>query len=416
MLYPIGIQNFEDLRRSEYVYVDKTALIYRLVSTGKYYFLSRPRRFGKSLLISTMDAYFSGKKELFKGLAIEQLEKDWIEYPVLHLDLNSSKYINPVDLDVVLDQQLNNWEAEYGIARKYDDCSARMNDVIDAACRKTGRKVVILIDEYDKPIVNNLGNEALVDYYRKTLQGFYSVLKAKDGQIKFGFLTGVSKIGKLSVFSSLNNLKDISMVKDYADICGISEKELHDNFDESVSELGEANNLTKDEGYLKLKEMYDGYHFSQNSIGVYNPFSLLNAFSDREFQDYWFETGTPTLLVNVMKKTLFDVPTLSDKVVVSADDLSGMQDIINNPIPLFYQTGYLTIKGYDKEFKEYTLGFPNDEVKTGFLKFIYSYYVPANPSEGKTMTSKMARALRGGDPYSFMRSLEALFANANCQI
>ena len=372
MLYPIGIQNFEDLRRSEYVYVDKTALIYRLVSTGKYYFLSRPRRFGKSLLISTMDAYFSGKKELFKGLAIEQLEKDWIEYPVLHLDLNSSKYINPVDLDVVLDQQLNNWEAEYGIARKYDDCSARMNDVIDAACRKTGRKVVILIDEYDKPIVNNLGNEALVDYYRKTLQGFYSVLKAKDGQIKFGFLTGVSKIGKLSVFSSLNNLKDISMVKDYADICGISEKELHDNFDESVSELGEANNLTKDEGYLKLKEMYDGYHFSQNSIGVYNPFSLLNAFSDREFQDYWFETGTPTLLVNVMKKTLFDVPTLSDNVVVSADDLSGMQDIINNPIPLFYQTGYLTIKGYDKEFKEYTLGFPNDEVKTGFLKFIYS--------------------------------------------
>ena len=416
MLYPIGIQNFEDLRRSEYVYVDKTALIYRLVSTGKYYFLSRPRRFGKSLLISTMDAYFSGKKELFKGLAIEQLEKDWIEYPVLHLDLNSSKYINPVDLDVVLDQQLNNWEAEYGIARKYDDCSARMNDVIDAACRKTGRKVVILIDEYDKPIVNNLGNDELVDYYRKTLQGFYSVLKAKDGQIKFGFLTGVSKIGKLSVFSSLNNLKDISMVKEYADICGISEKELHDNFDESVSELGEANNLTKDEGYLKLKEMYDGYHFSQNSIGVYNPFSLLNAFSDREFQDYWFETGTPTLLVNVMKKTLFDVPTLSDNVVVSADDLSGMQDIINNPIPLFYQTGYLTIKGYDKEFKEYTLGFPNDEVKTGFLKFIYSYYVPANPSEGKTMTSKMARALRGGDPYSFMRSLEALFANTTYQI
>ena len=416
MLYPIGIQNFEDLRRSEYVYVDKTALIYRLVSTGKYYFLSRPRRFGKSLLISTMDAYFSGKKELFKGLAIEQLEKDWIDYPVLYLDLNSSKYINPVDLDVVLDQQLNNWEAEYGIARKYDDCSARMNDVIDAACRKTGRKVVILIDEYDKPIVNNLGNDELVDYYRKTLQGFYSVLKAKDGQIKFGFLTGVSKIGKLSVFSSLNNLKDISMVKDYADICGISEKELHDNFDESVSELGEANNLTKDEGYLKLKEMYDGYHFSQNSIGVYNPFSLLNAFSDREFQDYWFETGTPTLLVNVMKKTLFDVPTLSDNVVVSADDLSGMQDIINNPIPLFYQTGYLTIKGYDKEFKEYTLGFPNDEVKTGFLKFIYSYYVPANPSEGKTMTSKMARALRGGDPYSFMRSLEALFANTTYQI
>ena len=416
MLYPIGIQNFEKLRKGGYVYIDKTDLIYRLATTGTYYFLSRPRRFGKSLLISTMDAYFSGKKELFKGLAMEQLEKDWIEYPVLHLDLNSGKYMNPEDLDIVLDQHLNNWEEQYGVVRKYDDCSARMNDVIDVVCSKTGRKVVILIDEYDKPIVNNLGNEALVDYYRRTLQGFYSVLKAKDGQIKFGFLTGVSKIGKLSVFSSLNNLKDISMVKDYADICGISEKELHDNFDESVSELGEANDLTKDYCYLKLKEMYDGYHFTHNSAGVYNPFSLLNTFSDREFKDYWFETGTPTLLVNVMKKTSFDVTTLSDRVVVSADDLSGMQDIINNPIPLFYQTGYLTIKDYDKEFKEYTLGFPNDEVKTGFLKFIYSYYVPANPSEGKTMTSKMARALRGGDPYSFMRSLEALFADTTYQI
>ena len=221
MLYPIGIQNFEDLRRSGYVYVDKTHLIDRLAYTGKYYFLSRPRRFGKSLLISTMDAYFSGKKELFKGLAIEQLEKDWIEYPVLHLDLNSGRYINPEDLDVVLDQHLNNWEAQYRVIRKYDDCSARMNDVIDAACSKTGRKVVILIDEYDKPIVNNLGDEALVDYYRRTLQGFYSVLKAKDGQIKFGFLTGVSKIGKLSVFSSLNNLREISMETEYSGICGI---------------------------------------------------------------------------------------------------------------------------------------------------------------------------------------------------
>ena len=416
MLYPIGIQNFEDLRRNGYVYVDKTSHIYHLTSTGKYFFLSRPRRFGKSLLVSTMEAYFSGRKDLFKGLAMEQLEKDWIEYPVLHLDLNSGRYMSPEDLDVVLDQHLNNWEAQYGVVRKYDDCSARMNDIIDAACSRTGRKVVILIDEYDKPIVNNLGNEPLTDYYRRTLQGFYSVLKAKDGQIRFGFLTGVSKIGKLSVFSSLNNLKDISMVKDYADICGISEKELHDYFDESVSELGEANDLIKDEGYLKLKEMYDGYHFTPNSVGVYNPFSLLNAFSDREFKDYWVERGTPTLLVNVMKKTSFDVTTLSDNVVVTVDDLSGMQDIISNPIPLFYQTGYLTIKGYDREFKEYTLGFPNDEVKTGFLKFIYSYYVPANPSEGKTTTSKLARALRGGDPYSFMKTLEALFANTTYQI
>ena len=417
MLYPIGIQNFEDLRRNGFLYVDKTPHIYRLASTGKYYFLSRPRRFGKSLLISTMDAYFSGKKDLFRGLALEQLEKDWIEYPVLHLDLNSGKYINPEDLDVVLDQHLNNWEAKYGVVRKYDDCSARMNDVIDTVCGKTGRNVVILIDEYDKPIVNNLGNEDLVDYYRKTLQGFYSVLKAKDGQIKFAFLTGVSKIGKLSVFSSLNNLTDISLNADYADICGISETELVEYFDESVNNLASQNYLTKEECYAMLKQMYDGYHFDRNmTVGVYNPYSILNTFYSKEFGDYWFETGTPTLLVNVMKKTSFDVTSLSDNVLVSADDLSGMQDVINSPIPLFYQTGYLTIKEYDKEFKEYTLGFPNDEVKTGFLKFIYSYYVPANPSEGKTTTSKLARALRAGDPYSFMRSLESLFANTTYQI
>ena len=416
MLYPIGIQNFEKLREGGYTYIDKTAQIYKLATSGTYYFLSRPRRFGKSLLISTMDAYFSGKKELFKGLAMEQLEKDWIEYPVLHLDLNTGRYIKPEDLDVVLDQHLNNWEARYGVVRKYDDSSARMNDIIDAAFSKTGRKVVILIDEYDKPIVNNLDNESLADYYRKTLQGFYSVLKAKDGQIKFGFLTGVSKIGKLSVFSALNNLKDISMVKDYADICGLSEKELHDNFDESVSELGDSNDLSKDESYLKLKKMYDGYHFTHNSVGVYNPFSLLNAFSDREFKEYWFETGTPTLLVNVMKKTSFDVTTLSDNVVVSVEDLSGMQDIINRPIPLFFQTGYLTIKDYDKEFNIYTLGFPNDEVKNGFLKFIFSYYVPVNPAEGNTTTYRLATALRSGKPDNFMRTLEALFANTTYQI
>ena len=416
MLYPIGIQNFEKLREGGYTYVDKTALIYKLATSGTYYFLSRPRRFGKSLLISTMDAYFSGKKELFKGLAMEQLERDWVEYPVLHLDLNSGKYMNPEDLDVVLDQHLNNWEAQYGVVRRYDDCSARMNDVIDAASRQTGRKVVILIDEYDKPIVNNLGDEALVDYYRKTLQGFYSVLKAKDGQIKFGFLTGVSKIGKLSVFSSLNNLRDISMETEYSDLCGISEEELRTYFNESVAELAQANKLSTDECYDKLKYKYDGYHFCEESAGMYNPFSLLNTFISNKFRDYWFETGTPTMLVNVMKKTSFDITTLSDNVVVSVEDLGGMQDIVNRPVPLFFQTGYLTIKDYDQEFREYTLGFPNDEVKNGFLKFIYSYYVPVNPAEGNTTTSTLARALRGGAPDVFMRTLEALFANTTYQI
>ena len=416
MLYPIGIQNFEDLRRNEFVYVDKTHHIHRLVSTGKYYFLSRPRRFGKSLLVSTMEAYFKGKKELFEGLALEYLEKDWTEYPVLHLDLNSGRYMEPKDLDVVLQQHLNNWETKYGVTPKYEDFAARLNDIIDAATEKTGRQIVVLVDEYDKPIVNNLGNEALSDYYRKTLQGFYGVFKAKDGQIRFGFLTGVSKIGKLSVFSTLNNLTDVSLNADYADICGISENELRKYFDTSVCELASVHSLTKDECYAKLRRMYDGYHFCEGSDGMYNPFSILNTFYAKQFREYWFETGTPTLLVNVMKQTSFDVTTLSDRVVVTTDDLNGMQDIISKPVSLFFQTGYLTIKDYDKEFQEYTLGFPNDEVKNGFLRFIYSYYVPVNPAEGNTTTSKMARALRAGKPGEFMKILDVIFSGATYQI
>ena len=417
MLYPIGIQNFEDLRRNGYVYVDKTQHIHRLVSTGKYYFLSRPRRFGKSLLISTMEAYFSGKRELFKGLAMEQLEKDWTEYPVLHLDLNGKKYDCPEALINNIEYYLDIWDKSLDLdTSDASDIEIRFKRIIDRACEITGRQVVVLIDEYDKPIVDNLINPELADNFRKILQGFYSVLKAKDGQIRFGFLTGVSKIGKLSVFSSLNNLKDISMEAGYSDICGISEKDLQKYFGESVASLAKEEEISVDDCYDRLKEMYDGYHFSENSDGMYNPFSLLNTFSSNTFKDYWFETGTPTLLVNVMKRTSFDVTTLSDNVVVASDDLNGMQDIINRPVPLFFQTGYLTIKDYDKEFQEYTLGFPNKEVKTGFLRFIYSYYVPVNPAEGNTTTSKLARALRGGDPYTFMKILEGLFANTTYQI
>ena len=417
MKYPIGVQNFTDLRQSEYVYVDKTHLIYRLVSTGKYYFLSRPRRFGKSLLVSTMEAYFKGKKELFKGLAIEDMEKDWVEYPVLHLDLNGSKYMYPEDLNVVLTQHLDNWESEYSISPRYKDLEARFKDVIDAAYEKTGRQVVILIDEYDKPIVNNLDNKELSDYYRAVLQGFYGVIKSMGEQTKFCLLTGVSKIGKLSIFSTLNNLTDISLNADYADICGISEDELKEYFDDSVTELASAHSLSKDECYAKLKRMYDGYHFDRSAkVGVYNPFSLLNTFYSKEFSEYWFETGTPTMLVNAMKQTSFDVTALSDSVIVSSEDLKGMQDIAQRPVPLFYQTGYLTIKGYDKEFQEFTLGFPNDEVKNGFLRFIYSYYVPVNPAEGNTTTSRMARALRAGKPDEFMKILDAIFSGTTYQI
>ena len=417
MLYPIGIQNFEKIRKEGYTYVDKTALIHRLVTTGTYYFLSRPRRFGKSLLISTMEAYFKGKKELFEGLAMEQLEKDWSEYPVLHLDLNGKEYDSPQALTKNINYYLSLWDKELAIdTSSVNDIDIRFKQIIDIACEKTGKKVVILIDEYDKPIVDNLGNPEVADDFKKTLQGFYSVLKAKDGQIRFGFLTGVSKIGKLSVFSGLNNLTDISMESEYSDICGISERDLHKYFKESISELADANQLSIDECYKKLKAMYDGYHFSEDADGMYNPFSLLSTLRFKKFKDYWFDTGTPTMLVNVMKQTSFDITTLSDNVEVASDDLSGMQDIVNRPIPLFLQTGYLTIKDYDKEFNIYTLGFPNDEVKNGFLKFIFSYYVPINPAEGNTTTAKLAKALRTGAPDVFMRTLEALFANTTYQI
>ena len=417
MLYPIGIQNFEKIREGGYIYVDKTAMIYDLVKSGTYYFLSRPRRFGKSLLLSTMEAYFKGKKELFKGLAIEESEKEWAGYPVLHLDLNGKKYDSPQALTDNINYYLTLWDKELDTdTSSANDIEIRFKQIIDVACEKTGKKAVILIDEYDKPIVDNLGNPELADDFKKTLQGFYSVLKAKDGQIRFGFLTGVSKIGKLSVFSGLNNLRDISMLPEYSDICGISEEDLYKYFNESVAELGDANQLSINECYRKLRDMYDGYHFSEESVGLYNPFSLLNTFSSNRFKEYWFETGTPTLLVNAMKQTSFDVTTLSDQVEVAVEDLSGMQDIINRPIPLFFQTGYLTIKDYDKEFNIYTLGFPNDEVKNGFLKFIFSYYVPVNPAEGNTTTAKLAKALRTGTPDVFMQTLEALFANTTYQI
>ena len=415
MLYPIGIQNFEKLREGGYLYIDKTEKIYSLVSKGGYYFLSRPRRFGKSLLVSTMEAYFEGKRELFEGLAMDRLEKDWSRYPVLHLDLSGKAYLTPDDLDITLDQHLSQWESEYKVQPRYSKADARFKDVISSAYEMTGSQVAILIDEYDKPIIDNLDNPELQEYYRSTLQGFYSVMKAKDECIRFGFLTGVTKIGKLSVFSGLNNLIDISMEREYSDICGISDDDLHEYFPASVKELAEANGLTEEECYRKLAEMYDGYHFCHNSLGMYNPFSLLNTFRGKEFKEYWFETGTPTFLVKVMQRTSYDITTLSDEEVDSSL-LSTVNTVFENPIPLLYQSGYLTITGYDPEFALYRLGFPNREVKTGFLNFIFQYYVPGEQTSGITLISKISRALRGGKPDEMMRLLEGMFARANYQI
>lgn len=376
MLYPIGIQSFEKIRNGGFVYVDKTALIYRLAASGQYYFLSRPRRFGKSLLVSTMEAYFSGRKELFEGLAMESLEKDWTEYPVLHLDLTGSSYTDISHLKMSLDQHLRKWESLYDVAPMSEDLSSRFKDIIDAAYLKTGQKVVILIDEYEKPIIDNIDNPELMEQFRRELQGFYSVIKGKDNAIRFAFLTGVTKLGKMSIFSGLNNLNDISMDARYADICGISEQELKSTFGESVEELARANELSVDDCYKKLAQMYDGYHFTENSVGIYNPFSLLNTFNSGKFRMYWFETGTPTFLVRYLKQGNYNLDNIS-RNDVSLETLTGSNYVSPAPITLMYQAGYLTIKGFNPDFFTYNLDYPNEEVKRGFMHSLSQLFAPA---------------------------------------
>ena len=415
MRYPIGIQDFEKIRRGSYVYADKTGLIFQIAQKGGYHFLSRPRRFGKSLLVSTMEAYFSGKKDLFDGLAIAELEKDWTQYPVLRIDLSGKNYDSSEVLLQVLDDSLSKWEKIYGVENRFTVPGIRFGQVIEAAHAKTGQGVVILIDEYDKPIVDNLGNEELVDDFRRQLQGFYSVMKTKDACIRFGFLTGVTKIGKLSVFSGLNNLKDISMDARYAEICGISEKDLKKYFGESVKELAQANGLSEQECYAKLALMYDGYHFCEDSEGMYNPFSLLNTFDSLRFKEYWFETGTPTFLIKVMQETDYDVTRLSDEEI-DAPSLMDVDTLYRNPIPLLYQAGYLTIKGYEPDYGTYHLGFPNREVRHGFLNYLVRYYTPSRTDSGMMLVTRMLRDLRSGNAEGFMQRLEALFAKTSYQI
>ena len=409
-IYPIGIQNFEKIRKDGYFYIDKTALIYQLVKTGSYYFLSRPRRFGKSLLLSTLEAYFQGKKELFDGLAMEKLEKDWIKYPILHLDLNAEKYTAPEALDQVLESALRGWEALYGAQDYERTFASRFQGIIQRACDKTGQRVVVLVDEYDKPMLQAIGNDELQKSYRETLKAFYGALKSKDGCIKFGMLTGVTKFGKVSVFSDLNNLDDISMRNQYIDICGINEQELHDNLEDELHSLASAQGMTYDEICAKLQEYYDGYHFTHNSIGMYNPFSLLNTFKYNEFGSYWFETGTPTYLVELLKKHHYDLRRMAHEET-TATVLNSIDSTSDNPTPVIYQSGYLTIKGYDQRFGIYRLGFPNREVEEGFINFLLPFYANTNAVESQFEIQKFVREVESGDYDSFFRRLQSFFAD-----
>lgn len=408
---PIGIQTFSDIRMNGYLYVDKTALMWKIANTGKPYFLSRPRRFGKSLLLSTFEAYFEGKKELFDGLAAGELETEWKQHPVLHLDLNARKYETPADLDAMLNQHLERWETIYGDEKKDRSSEERFEYVIRRASEQTGCGVVVLIDEYDKPLLQALTDSVLQEAYRLALKAFYGVLKSADRYLRFVFLTGVTKFAQVSVFSDLNQLMDISLWPDYATLCGITKDELQHNFRPELEMLATANRMSYDEALEKMTRLYDGYHFCDHSEGMFNPFSVLNAFKSKTFDNFWFHTGTPTFLVELLKDSDYDLRTLLDGVEAPASSFTEYRVDADNPIPLIYQSGYLTIKGYDREFANYLLGFPNDEVRYGFINFLVPYYTSVVNSDQNFYIGKFVRELRSGDCDAFLTRLQAFFAD-----
>ena len=413
MKLPIGIQDFEKIRTGGYLYIDKTEHVYRLASEGSYYFLSRPRRFGKSLLLSTIKALFLGKRELFKGLAIDQKEDwDWAVHPVLHLDLNTEKYDKPEVLHDRINLFLEENEQIYGKREAERSLGTRFEGIIKRAYEKTGQRVVILVDEYDKPLLQAIGNRELQDEYRGTLKGFYGALKSMDGCIKFAMLTGVTKFGKVSVFSDLNNLMDISMLNKYHNICGITEEELLRTFDDNINELAENNGMEREECIDKLRRMYDGYHFNHLSKeGIYNPFSVLNTFNSLEFGSYWFETGTPTYLVELLRRHYYDLEEMATSEVTS-DVINSIDAESTNPIPVIYQSGYLTIKGYKERFKKYILGFPNEEVAEGFIKYLAPFYLDNREKRSVFDIEKFFDDVEAGKPEQFLSRLKSLFASA----
>ena len=410
---PIGIQDFESLISDDYIYVDKTEYIYKLTREGKPYFLSRPRRFGKSLLLSTMRAYFEGKKELFKGLAIEELSKDdksaFEPCPIFYFDFNKDNFKREDALETVLDGHLKAWEKKYGISDQEDSLSGRFQKLIEIAATDKNN-VVVLVDEYDKPLLE--ADNELLEHNKAVFKGFFSTLKSYDRYLKFVFLTGVTKFSKVSIFSDLNQLQDISMDEEYAGICGITEKELRRTFIPEIEAMAERRKLTVDECLDKLKKMYDGYHFHPDADGVYNPFSLINAFKKKEFGAYWFETGTPTFLVDRLKNVDIDIKEFTDgSLYAEESELKDYRSDNPNPIPLLYQTGYLTIVDYDEELRYYGLSYPNNEVKYGFLKSLVPMVLHREDKARPLDIRSFLLDIRSGEIDSFMNRFVALYAN-----
>ena len=414
--YPIGVQSFDKLRADEFIYIDKTAYIEPLLR-GNVYFLSRPRRFGKSLFLSTLASYFRGEKELFKGLAIEEAEarmaaaegrEPWIEYPVLYIDLNINTYDAPEVLNIRLASSLEELEERYGVPNLVDKLPAeRFAALIQNVYQKTGRKVVVLVDEYDKPLLHTLskGRQELHEQYREILAGFYVVLKSLDKYIRFAFFTGVTKFSKLSVFSGLNNLEDISLDTAYAGLCGITQGELLSTFAEEIDRLAQDLGHTRESMLETLTDKYDGYCFSINNVHVYNPFSLLNVFKKGILGSYWFSTGTPTFLVEMLRDRQYDYSSLNKDIFITLDDLENAHEFVDNPVQVLYQAGYLTIKGYDPEFRLYKLGFPNDEVKYGFLDNLIPVYTSIAKDNSGLFIGNFVRDLQKEKLDSFMERM-----------
>lgn len=414
--FPIGEQDFANIRNQNMVYIDKTHLIYDIVNKSGKYFFFRPRRFGKSLLLSTMRYFFEGRHDLFEGLAIDALEKEWRKRPVIYLDLSRGRTIDMASLDSMINNNLSDYETQYHITvDEKDSYSTRLTKIIKEAYKATNEQVVVLIDEYDAPMLDTLGDIELKKKVRDKVRDLYSPLKAQSEYLWFVFLTGITKFSQLSIFSELNNLTDISMDRRYIEICGITEPEIHNYFDKEVESLASNYNISKDQCYIQLEEMYDGYHFRPNSIGIYNPFSLLNALDKQELRSFWFESGTPTALVETMQRNEYSLEHLTNEEV-SSEIMSSVDSDELSPIPLIYQSGYLTIKGYDEEFGTYKLGFPNKEVSEGFTKFLLPFYSPIPKGQEAFFISNFVKEIRNGQPEAFMKRLESLFADGKYQI
>ena len=368
-LYPIGMQTFSEIREEDFLYVDKTEYIYRMTHTsGKYFFLGRPRRFGKSLLVSTMQSYFEGKKELFKGLAIDKLEKEWTEYPVLHFDMSGGKHMEPEQLELYLGYILKDQEKKWGISEPRIGANNRLIDLINTAYEKSGKQVVVLIDEYDAPMLDVAHEKEQLDVLRNIMRNFYSPLKYSEAKLRFVFLTGITKFSQLSIFSELNNITNVSMHQEYAGICGITKEELLDKFDEDIDVLAGRLGLTHEQALSKLKENYDGYHFTWPSSDIFNPYSLLNCLAEGQMNSYWFGSGTPTYLLNMMRKYDFTPIDLGEQMDASKDDFDAATETMTTIMPLLYQSGYITIKNYDPDTELYTLALPNKEVRIGLYR------------------------------------------------